>query len=347
MLYSVLRPNTPYVVISLENTVVTGGFFLSSRTLYETLIGRIHSFVLPALLTEGKNPPFTIHIRRIVHYMHSAYIVNDSSDRSHLLPFSSMDDARDLFSLATIAIFLNVFDERTYQLSSDTHQAGPTALQQCHDIFDLNAIPVIERYHLCYTRGLSLDLLEWFFENYSFSNVDLDEDDVDAFTIIFIPFIVSIGRQIAKYKRAAEEYGRTTFPTFEHVNRQIQSALFSLQFARDVWIEEKTTEEENNHTEDAEDGEMDTYDLDFDLSGYTISQREMQAERNSSDNLLEKGKTNADKRFFRGLTSQFKIENLGKSLYSNNHASLDFLLSSDNFDTIESSEIEDSQYFSP
>jgi hypothetical protein len=245
-----------------------------------------------------------------------------------------MDDARDLFALATIAIFLNVFDERTYQLSSNTHQADPATLQQCHDIFDLNAIPVIERYHLCYTRGLSLDLLEWFFENYSFSSVDLEEDDIDAFATIFIPFIVCIGRQIAKYKRAAEEYGRTTLPTFEHVNRQIQSALFSLQFARDVWLEEKAAEEENNHTEDAEDGEIDTYDLDFDLSGYTISQREMQAERSSGNNLLENGKTNADKRFFRGLTSQFKLEDLGKSLYSINHASLDFLLSSYNFDRI-------------
>jgi hypothetical protein len=294
-------------------------------------MGRIHSFVLPTLLTEGKNPPFSIYIRRIVHYMHNAYVMNDSSDRSHLLPLSSLDDARDIFALATMAILLNVFDERTYQLSSDTHQADPTALQQCHDIFDLNAIPVVERYHLCYTRGLSLDLLEWFFENYSFSNTELEEDDVDAFSTIFIPFIVCIGRQIAKYKHAAEEYDRTALPTFERMNRQIQSALFSLEFARDVWIEEKAAEEERDHYRDDDDDDSDeagTYDLDFDLSGYNISRREMQAERNSSDNILENGKTNADRRFFRGLTSQFKIEDRGKSLYPYNHASLDFLVPS-------------------
>ena len=46
--------------------------------------------------------------------MHNAYVMNNSSDREHLLSFSSMDDARDLFSLTMIAIFLNVLDERTY-----------------------------------------------------------------------------------------------------------------------------------------------------------------------------------------------------------------------------------------
>jgi hypothetical protein len=283
-------------------------------------MGRIHTFILPSLLTEGKTPPFAIFIRRIVHYMHNAYVLSDSSDRSHLLPLSSIDDARDLLALATMAIFLNIFDERTYQLSTETHQEDPNALQQCHDTFDLNAIPVVERHHLCYTRGLSLDLLEWFFENFSFSSVELEEDDVDAFRTLFIPFIVCIGRQIAKYKRAAEEHGHATSSTFEQVNRQIQSALFSIEFARDVWLEEKAAEEEKDHNEDADDDEsddMNTFDLDFDLSSYNISRREIPAKRDSCDNFLEKGKTKADKRFFHGLTSQFKLEDIGKSLHSN------------------------------
>jgi hypothetical protein len=286
-------------------------------------MGRIHTFILPSLLTEGKTPPFTIFIRRIVHYMHNAYVLNDSSDRNHLLPLSSVDDARDLLALATMAIFLNVFDERTYQLSTETHQDDPNALQQCHDAFDLNAIPVVERHHLCYTRGLSLDLIEWIFENFSFSSVELDEDDIDAFDTIFIPFIVCIGRQIAKYKRAAEEHGHESSSTFEQVNRQIQSALFPLELARDVWVEEKASEDEKDHNEDADDDE---YDLDFDLSGYNISPRDIPARRNSCDNFLEKGKTNADKRFFRGLSSQFKLEDIGKSLYSNNYTLLEFLM---------------------
>lgn len=317
-MYSILRPNTPYALITLEHTVVTGGLYLSTHTLYETLIGRIHSFVLPSFLTEGKEPSFSTFLRRIVHYMHNAYVLNDSSDRSHLLTFSTLDDARDLFSLVTIAIFLNVLDDRTYELSSDTYQEDNTVLQQCQEVFDLNAIPVIERYHLCYTRGLSFDLLNWFFENYSFSSDNLEEDDMDAFTSIFIPFLVHIGRQIIKYKCIADESGRTASSTSQEVNYQVRYALFGIELARETWLEEMAVEEEKNYLQDLDDDDnqglrLDVCDLDFDFSDYSIRRREIPMDRSTIDDFLEAGKTNADLRFFRGLTSQFDFENLGKS----------------------------------
>lgn len=309
-LNSILRPNTPYVVISLENTIVTGGFYLSSHTFYETLMGQIHSFALPSLLTEGKTPPLTTFIRRIVHYMHNAYVANDSSDQSHLLSFSSLDDVRDFFALVAMAIFLNVFDERTYQLSLETRQ-DLAINQQCHDIFDLNAIPIIERHHLCYTRGIALDLLEWFLENFSFSCADLEEDDIDVFRTIFIPFMVHIGRQTVKYKRAAEERGHATLATSEKVNIQIQSALFPLRFARDTWLEEKAIEEEKIYSDEID--EVDTYDLDYDFSSYVVSRREIPEDRQPSDDFIDDGKTYADIRFFRGLSSQFDLKNIGEN----------------------------------
>lgn len=320
MAYSILRPNTPYIVITLEHAVVTGGFYLSTHTLYETLMGRIHSFILPFLLTEGKNPPFTIFARRMVHYMHNAYVVDDSSDRSHLLSFSTLDDVRDLFSLITIAIFLNVFDERTYQLSSDGFQEHPTILQQCHEVFDLNAIPVIERLHLCYTRGLSFDLLNWFFQHYSFSNAELEEDDIDAYAAIFVPFVVHIGRQIIRYKRLAEACGHTSSSTSKQIICQVQSALFGFKLMRDAWLEEKASEEEKDYCGDACDDQSDSEhnNLDFDFVNYAICQRELPEFRNSNANsFLEDGKTMADRCFFRGLTSQFNLEDLGRSIYAN------------------------------
>ena len=279
-------------------------------------MGLIHSFILPSLLTEGKNPPFTIFARRIIHYMHNAYVLNDSSDRDHLLSFSTLDDARDLFSLVTISLFLNVLDERTYQLSSETIQEDPTVLRRCHEIFDLNAIPVIERHHLCYTRGLSIDLLIWFFENYSFSSVDLEEDDIDAFSTIFIPFVVHVGRQITKYKRFAEENGNTTSSASKEVNRQVQHALFGLDFMRDAWLEEKASDEEERHLCDANDDgsiDLDSFDLDCDLSDYVVKRREEPGHRRATlHGFLHDGKTIADRRFFYGLTSQFDLDNIGE-----------------------------------
>jgi len=247
--------------------------------------------------------------------MHNAYVLNDSSDRDHLLAFKKIDNARDLFSLVSMAIFLNVLDERTYQLSSDTPQEDRSVLRQYYDVFDLNAIPVVERHHLCYTRGLSIDLLEWFFENYSFSSEELEDDDIDANSHIFVPFVVHIGRQLVRYKRAAESRGHTTLPTSEDINRQVQNALFGFEFMQDTWIEEKAEYEELNHHDDRDNEwseNPDYNDLNFDISKFTFTQREhANLSRPIVENLFEKGKTIADCRFFRGLASQSNLEELG------------------------------------
>ncbi|KAF8800472.1 hypothetical protein BYT27DRAFT_7026457, partial [Phlegmacium glaucopus] len=95
----ILRPNTPYVVVTMENTVITGGFYLSMHTLQDSLIGAIHTFILPSLLTEGEKPPFVMFARRLVHYFHNAFVLNDSSDRAHLPALSTLDGVRDLFAL--------------------------------------------------------------------------------------------------------------------------------------------------------------------------------------------------------------------------------------------------------
>ena len=99
-----LKSNTPYGIITLENTVITGGFYLSMHTLYESLMGMIHTFVLPSLLTEGKNLPFTIFVHQLVHYMHNTLVMNDSSDKEHCPNISTLDGACDLFALAIIAM---------------------------------------------------------------------------------------------------------------------------------------------------------------------------------------------------------------------------------------------------
>ena len=319
---SILQPNTPYLIITLEHTVVTGGFYLSTHTLYETLIGKIHSFILPSLLIEGRDPPFALFARRLVHYMHNTYVKNDSSDKGHLLSFTTIEDARDLLSLVAIAIFLNVFDERTYSPSSETFQDNPTILQQCHTVFDLNAIPVVERHHLCYTRGLALDLLAWFFENYSFTHEDFGKDqdeDVDAYTVVFAPFLVHIGRKIIRYKRHAEAHGHITLSSLNQVSHQIQSALFGFESMRDIWLEMKTDKRERDYNDDADSDsdqsdDMDNNDLDYKFNEFIINQRqEPESRRSSPRKLLEDGKTMADERFFRGLASQFDLKKFGKT----------------------------------
>ena len=69
-----------------------------------------------------------------------------------------------------------------------------------------------------------------------------------------------------------------------------------------TWLEEKAAEEETFYDGDVDDDEDDEEcDLDCSLGDIFMSRCEIPAERNSCDNFLEDGKTNADKRFFRGV----------------------------------------------
>ena len=92
-IHRISKPNTPYGIITLENAVITGGFYLSTHMLYESLMGTIHTLVLPSLLTKGKNLPFTNFACQLVYYMHNALVINDSSNKEHFLNISTLDGA--------------------------------------------------------------------------------------------------------------------------------------------------------------------------------------------------------------------------------------------------------------
>ena len=48
--YSILPPNSIYLMLAVENCVITGGYFLSAHTLSSSLYGLIHSLVNGTLL---------------------------------------------------------------------------------------------------------------------------------------------------------------------------------------------------------------------------------------------------------------------------------------------------------
>ena len=132
----------------LEDAIVTGGFYLSTHTFHDSLYGCIHTFILPSLLTEGKEPSFT---HCIVHYFHNSFLLNNQDKGDHLSNLCAMDGVGDLFSLFAASMFLNVFDDQSYQSLLISANQTHDSLQKVQDLFDLNAIPVVERLHFCYT----------------------------------------------------------------------------------------------------------------------------------------------------------------------------------------------------
>ena len=104
--------------------------------------------------------------------------------------------------------------------------------------------------------------------------------------------------------------------TSKQVIHQVQSALFGFEYMKDAWLKDRAAEEEGNYQCDASDDEsidLSCCNLECDLSSYPISQcKQPESRRYTIKSFLDDGKTNAVQCFFHGLTSLFKLEELGK-----------------------------------
>ena len=209
-----------------------------------------------------------LYIRRLVHYLHTSYIVNnlldngkkdmfcgfmrayhtksidDVDDYHHLLTFkdivddngtvvkNAMDDARALFALFAMAIYANVFDKRTYMPFIDDLSSEEREEQKESDI---NAIPLLERRHYCYCRGLAFDLLSWFLNNYGFSK-PTEEPDF-AYTQLFAPFVAELGRSMVEYKFDAEQREVPSAYTAVDFRSQVEMAIFEYKDMEGIYEE--------------------------------------------------------------------------------------------------------------
>jgi hypothetical protein len=250
-----------------------------------------------------------IFVRRLIHYLHNSWVEHDSSDTDHLPALSTMNGVRNLFSLFVIAVFANVLDERTYKLPTDSFGQD---LTQCYQVFDYNAIPIVERHHLCHARGLTFDLIRWFHDHYSLSYIDpAKANDVHPYFVVLIPFTIHIGRQIIRYKRAAEACEIPSSSSIEQVTYQVESAVGNFNGMEEAYQKAKADNEARGYRSDDSDhasNPEDLYDLSFSFNAFTVDTRPIPLHDSfQNTEYLEKGQNDTDRRFFQGFSHQFDL----------------------------------------
>jgi hypothetical protein len=294
---------------------MTGGFYLSTHTLLDSLYGRVHTFVLSMSMprSEGEDPSFSTFVRRIAHYFHNAFVLDDAGQWDHIPDLSTMDGVGDLFALFAAAMFLNVFDARTYQAPTISVNQSSHNQEKVRTYFDLNAIPVIERLHFCYTRGLVLDLVFWFFDQYSFTE---EEEEIDGYRAILIPFFVHVARHIERYKEVAVEYGYSDSDNKTAMRHQMNCLLQCRDEIAEEYEKQRAADEEAGYDEESNsiDEPPKKYDMGFDFSRFTISKREVPTNNSTRIvDFLAAGQSSADMRFLKGLSCQFVVDEGMKS----------------------------------
>jgi hypothetical protein len=283
--------------------------------LHRSLSGIIHTLILGDFLSDGKFPSPTIFIRRLVHYFHNALVLNDNSDKTHLPTLSTIDGAQDLMSLFAMAIFLNVFDPRTYRFPPFSTEDNIHTVVQQYNIFDLNEVTIEERYHACHIRGLAFDLITWYFENYIIADATMEHQEIDGYAGFAVPFITNIGRQIIRYKENALGCRYESVCSLLRLKNQVELALFGFRRMKASYNRLVVLEELRDSITDIEDlktRESEFYDLDFHFKTFIVTEGPLSEEDiPRRTDFLETGQNLADRRYFKGVKCQFNVNQSG------------------------------------
>jgi hypothetical protein len=203
-----------------------------------------------------------------------------------------MDDVHALFALFAISIFSNVFDQRTYMpfLHTMKDPSPQERIQQREK--DLNAVPLLDRRHHCYTRGLAFDLLYWFLNRFSLAKPG--EEDNDAYNYLLTPFTADLGRLLVKYKFQAEHNGHSGVCSGADLEKQVKMALFAFDGMQNVYDEDNF-----------EDSDDDMQSFAFDFDDYEVKRYDcQQAHHGFVKDFFEFGKNKADQAYFDSLKEQ-------------------------------------------
>ena len=203
----------------------------------------------------------------------------------------AMRDVEALVCVFAIAIFMNALDKRTY---IPLAQAGATLTaeeQKRQRQMDLNAIPMIERRHCCYIRGLAFDIVGWFYDHYELRGEGMN---ANGGGLQLAPLIAKFGRDMVRYKRKVDERGAVGACNVTAFERQVEMALFGFHGFEEHYKEMVDAEAELG--------------LPFLFKGYDVVALDKPQHRHEAvDDYFNAGRNRADNKYFFALNSRYFI----------------------------------------
>lgn len=166
---SLMPPNTPHAVLSPTNSIFQGGHFYALTTMRDTHAGLVHMLTQERYITNTSHPPLRMMIRKVVAYVHANVFPAkyDRLDRSQCFDPTQLDNQTMiyLFSVISLGFLSNVLDPRTYRIRQD--DTLPTDEEKAiHEQYDFNAMPPSDRRGCIWTRGMAVELVDWFCAHY-------------------------------------------------------------------------------------------------------------------------------------------------------------------------------------
>lgn len=70
-----MRPNTPHMVFTIEDSICQGSHFYSTSTLTDTFAGIVHCLIAENVVTNTSHFASRSLLLRMIHYFHEEFIV--------------------------------------------------------------------------------------------------------------------------------------------------------------------------------------------------------------------------------------------------------------------------------
>jgi hypothetical protein len=85
---SIMKPNTPHAVFTLEHSIALGGHFYSFANLQDTISGIIHCFAVDSVITNAEHPETHVLLFRMMEYLYKFHVKGADPQSA---PFPSLD----------------------------------------------------------------------------------------------------------------------------------------------------------------------------------------------------------------------------------------------------------------
>ena len=86
-----MRPNTPHMVFTIEDSICHGSHFYSTSTLTDTFAGIVHCLIAENVVTNTSHVASRALLLRMLHYFHEEFIVLEHDHKGISLSFTLAD----------------------------------------------------------------------------------------------------------------------------------------------------------------------------------------------------------------------------------------------------------------
>ncbi|KDR65087.1 hypothetical protein GALMADRAFT_82293, partial [Galerina marginata CBS 339.88] len=208
----VMGPNSAHWVYTPFHTICSGGHYISTPNMQDTLIGLIHTFMLDDFITNINHPPTRILFCRMATFYYDDLVqkkYNKFAAHGHVFNIQNFSGVLDVISFCNLIILINVLDFRTYMYNGEFTVNNFKRLTKERiasiEAFDYNALSAKERMRYQYARGQAYAILDWLFKSVEIKEIPSGKIVKNPYHSLWIPLMAQQASALLVYKKKTME----------------------------------------------------------------------------------------------------------------------------------------------